>query len=386
MKYKRVLFFYIIFFIGAALAFGFGYMVRVIQDMSKPSDLPILEQAYDILKNHAYAELPEDPVIEYGMVRGMVDAFADPYTRFVEPVQHELDTNQLEGSYGGIGSGLGNDPDGYVILHPFPDGPATEAGILDGDRLIKVDDWDIQPNTPLDEVVAAIRGPEGERVTIEVARPPEYSILSFTIKREDIPLPTVTWHVDSGEPRLGLIQVNIIANSTAEEIQDAVSDMSSRGATHFAIDLRGNRGGLLTAGVDISKLFLEGGTIIHEHYRNQEIESYEVKKPGPLSQIPLVVLVNSDTASAAEIVAGALKMQGRAIIIGTNTFGKDTIQLVFSLEDGSSLHVTAAKWWVPGLESPIGEGGLHPDILVPTEEIEGDPFIQAAIQSFFSQP
>jgi carboxyl-terminal processing protease len=388
MKYKRVLFFYIIFFVGAALAFGFGYLIRAIQDTAKPlaSELPILVEAYDILKNHAYDDLPADPALEYGMIRGMVEAYGDPYTRFLEPVEHELETNQLEGRYGGIGSGLAYDPDGYVILHPFPEGPATEAGILDGDRLVSVDTWEVLPNIPIDEVVAAIRGPEGESVTIEVARPPDYKLLTFKIKRQDIPLPSVTWNIDPGEPRLGVIQVNIIAASSPDEIQNAVADLEKRGATHFVLDLRGNRGGVLSSGVDIARLFLVKGAIIQQHYRNQEVETYEVDKPGPLAELPLVVLVNHDTASAAEIVAGALKIQDRAKIIGTPTFGKDSIQLVFSLEDGSSLHVTAAKWWLPGLETPVGEGGIQPDILVSTEESSGDPFIQAAIQAFFNRP
>jgi len=386
MKYKRVLFFYIIFFIGAALSFGFGYMTHLIQDISKPSDFPILEEAFEILENHAYNELPETPALEYGMIRGMVDAYADPYTLFVEPAQHELYSDQLAGSYGGIGSNLEYDPDGNVVLHPFPEGPAADAGILDGDRLIKVDDMDIAPNIPIDEVVAAVRGPEGERVTIKVARPPDLSTFTFKIKRKDIPLPSVTWHVDVGEPRLGVIQVNIVADSTPDEIKDAFEDLSSRNISHFALDLRGNRGGLLDAGIDIAGLFLEKGTILQEHYRDRDVKTFEVEEPGPYADVPMVVLVNSDTASAAEIIAGALKIHNRAPIIGTNTYGKDTIQLVFNLEDGSSLRVTAAKWWIPGIETPIGEGGLEPDIFVTEGDAGADPFIQAAIQALFNQP
>jgi carboxyl-terminal processing protease len=387
MKYKRVIFFYIIFFTGAALAFGFGYMTRLLQDMAKSSPFPVLEEAHEILEEHAYDDLPEAPALEYGMIRGMVDSYGDPYTHFVEPVQHELYSDQLAGSYGGIGASLEHDPEGYVILHPFPEGPATEAGILDGDRVVRVDDLDVPPNTSLDEVVAAIRGPEGEKVEITVARPPDYDTYSFSIKREDIPLPSVTWHVDAGEPRLGVIQVNLIADSTPDEIQEAFEDLESRGIEDFAFDLRGNRGGLLTAGVKIAKLFLKEGTIIQEHYRGQEVETFEVDKPGPLADRHMVVLVNADTASAAEIIAGALKTNKRAPVIGTQTFGKDTIQLVFSLEDGSSLHVTAAKWWIPGLDTPIGEGGLAPDILVSEGEgeVEVDAFIQAAIQALFEQ-
>ena len=386
MKFKRVVYFYIIFFFGASLAFGFGYLVRAIQEMAEEPELPILEQAYDILKNHAYADLPDPPELEYGMIHGMAQAYGDPYTRFEEPAQHELSTDQLEGEYGGIGSTLEHDPEGFIILHPFPEGPAAKAGVLDGDRLIKVDNTNIVNYMPMNEVVAALRGPEGEKVTIEILRLPENTIYPFSIKRENLPLPSVTWHLNSVESWIGIIQVNLIAASTVDEIQNAVHDLRSHGATHFVLDLRGNSGGLLTQGIDITRLFLQKGTIIQEHYRNQDTKTYTVNKPGRFAEIPLVVLVNKDTASAAEIIAGALKVQNRAHIIGTQTFGKDSIQLVFSLQDGSSIHVTAAKWWVPGLEFPIGDGGLEPDILVSTEDVPGDAYIQAAIQDFHTQP
>ncbi|MFH1635218.1 MAG: S41 family peptidase [Chloroflexota bacterium] len=384
MNLKRLIFIYFAFLVSLSAVFGAGYLVRAHTHPSA-ADFPILEQAYGILENHAYDDLPEPPAIEYGMIHGMVEAYGDPNTRFVEPVQHELTTNDLEGSYGGIGARLGLDPEGYVVLYPFADGPAAEAGLLDGDRLIRVDEWEILPETPIDEVVAAIRGPEGERVTIEVARPPEYAQIEFTIKRQAIPLPSVTWHIEAADLHLGVIEVNIIAASTSEEIQNAVNDLQERGATHFVLDLRGNRGGLLDVGVDIARLFLSEGLIIQEQYRGQPVESYEVEEPGPLAEIPLVVLVNTDTASAAEIIAGALQSQGRALIIGTHTYGKDSIQLVFDLKDGSSIYVTAAKWWVPGLDLPIGEGGLQPDIVISTEGADGDPFIEAA-RSLLGQP
>ena len=195
-----------------------------------------------------------------------------------------------------------------------------------------------------------------------------------------------TWHIDVEEPRMGVIQINIIADSTPDEILTAVDNLQSRGATHFAIDLRGNHGGLLDAGVDIARLFLDEGKIIQDHYRDKEIKTYEVNHPGPLTDLPMVVLVNSDTASAAEIVAGAIKMQARAPIIGTHTYGKDSIQLVFTLQDGSSIHITAAKWWVPGLEPAVGEGGLQPDILVSEDDTGRDLYLLAAAEALFNSP
>jgi carboxyl-terminal processing protease len=344
----------------------------------------VLSEVYQLVRNHGYDDVPDTLVMEYGAIHGMIDAYGDPYTRFVEPVQAELHNDTLTGSYGGIGAQMGRDAEGFIVLHPFPESPASEEGIQDGDRLIKVDDLDIMPETPLDDVVAAVRGPEGRSVTLVIARPPDYAEMEFIVKRAEIPLPSVTFHLDADETRLGVVRVNVIASSTPDEIQKAVADLQSRGATHFTLDLRGNGGGLLIEGVDIARLFLSEGVVIQQQYKGEEVQTFEVEKPGPLRDIPLTVLVDSNTASAAEIISGALQNHGRAPLIGTHTFGKDTVQLVFELQDKSSLHVTSAKWWIPGLEPPVGEGGLQPDIAVSTENSgSDDAFIDAVIQYFF---
>ncbi len=156
--------------------------------------------------------------------------------------------------------------------------------------------------------------------------------------------------------------------------------MNSRGARVFILDLRDNFGGLLTAGVDVARLFLAEGVVIQEQFRDQEITTYRVEKPGTLMDIPLAVLVNQHTASAAEIIAGALKEHDRAQLIGVPTFGKATIQMIFDLQDGSSLHITAARWWVPDLEPAIAEKGVQPDVyLEPSPDPNGkDALVQEA--------
>ena len=240
------------------------------------------------------------------------------------------------------------------------------------------------PDTPVDDAVAALRGPEGDPVVVTVARPPAYETFTFEIKRQSIPLPSVTWYPSPADPRLGVIQVNLIAASTAAEIETAVAELRAQDVASFALDLRGNRGGLVDAGVSVARLFLEDGEILKEKYRDQEVETHKVKQPGSLTGLPLVVLVDENTASAAEIIAGALQARGAAVVIGNQTFGKDTIQLAFNLSDDSSIYVTAAKWWVPGLEPSIGEGGLVPDIVTAGGQATPDPAIAAAI-AFFSE-
>lgn len=340
----------------------------------------LLDQAYNILINHAYVNLPEPSILEYGMIRGLVEASGDRYASFQEPVQHELESNNLQGSFGGIGVEFSYNQDGVLLIYPISSSPASEAGIHAGDHLIMVDQLAISPLIHLDEVKAAIRGPVGESVQITVFHPESNSTSTHNIRRESIHLPSVTWRIAPGVPDIGIMDVHIVAESTSEEIENAVVELEKMGASKFILDLRDNGGGLLTAGIDSAKLFLEEGVIIQQQYRGQEIETFSVRSPGPLSELPLVILINQNTASAAEIIAGSLQSQDRAALVGENSFGKDSIQLVFDLDDGSSLHVTAAKWWIPGLISPIGEGGLIPDIQMNQTEDQVDMILQTAIE------
>jgi carboxyl-terminal processing protease len=379
-NFKNTFLFTTLVAVCITIAFFAGYVFHSMQPAS--DHLPLVYEAYSLLRDHALNPLPANPTIEYGMIRGMVEAYGDPFTMFVEPPQHELQTNSLEGKYGGIGIQLGTDPEGFYVLHPYAESPAQKAGILDGDRLLKVDDLEVTPQTPSDTIASAVRGPVGQTVTLLVGRMPDYTPLEFKIKREEIAIPSVAWHIEPSEPRLGIIEINIIADTTPNEIKRAVDDLQSRGATAFALDLRNNGGGMLDAGINVAKLFLVEGVVIEEQYRDEDIKSYRVEKPGSLADIPLIVLVNENTASAAEIIAGALQVHQRAKLIGAQTYGKNTIQLLFELSDHSSLHVTTAQWWIPGLDTPRPGKGLQPDVPIPSGS-NPDPVIQAAIHILF---
>jgi carboxyl-terminal processing protease len=368
-----------------SVAFFAGYLTSVTHRAN--TDFPIVYEAYGILRDQGLKPLPTGSAIEYGMAHGMTEAYGDPYTRFVEPPQHELETDSLQGKFGGIGVRLGNDSAGNFVLYPFQDGPAIKAGVQEGDRLLGIDDLTVTRDTPVDTITAAIRGPVGDSVTIKVGRPPEYGQVEVKIKRAEIALPTVTWHLDAGEPRLGVIEVNLIGETTPDEIRRAIEDMQARGATAFALDLRNNGGGLLKEGINIARIFLKDGIVITQQYRGQEAENYPVQKAGRFADLPLVVLVNENTASAAEIIAGAIQAHQRAKLIGGTTYGKDTIQKIYDLQDGSSLHITAAHWWFPGLEFPKDGHGLIPDLPVTSGEAgKPDPVIAAAIQEMLGQP
>lgn len=350
-------------------------------------ELPVLEQARQLLLTRGLHDAPPDPALEYGMIRGMLQSYNDPYTVFVEPPQHELEGDTLEGKFGGVGVTLSQNEAGGWVLHPLPDSPAQQAGLQDGDLLLGVDELSIDAATPLDLIQAAVRGPVGASVTLLVGRGAPLETLQIPIRRAEIALPSVTWYIAPDHSQVGVIKVNLIAASTADEIQQAVQALRNQGAERFVLDLRDNPGGLLDAGVEIARLFLKEGIVMEEQYRGKEKQTYRVETPGALADLPLIVLINQGSASAAEIAAGALQANRRAELVGAPSYGKDTIQLIFDLLDGSSLHVSAARWWTPGLPAPIAGVGLQPDLPVEIDPAQGgDPILQTAIQRLLQAP
>jgi carboxyl-terminal processing protease len=365
-------------------AFLAGYFFHEHQFQSQP--FSILQEAHAILVTHGLKDIPEKPPLEYGMIQGMLQAYDEPHTIFMEPQQHELASQALEGKFGGIGAQIRFDESGNWVLFPFPDSPAEAAGIQDGDRLLKIEGMAVTQDLTADGIKSAIRGPVNKKIQLTIGRAPDYAAVEVAVKREEIPLPSVTWHPDTSQPWIGIIDINLIAASTTDEIKKAVKELEADGATHFILDLRDNPGGLLTAGVDVARLFLKEGLIMEQQYRDQGKETFKVNQPGPLSDLPMLVLINGGSASAAEIAAGALQANQRSVLIGEPSFGKDTIQLIFELEDGSSIRVTSAKWWIPGLETEIGGNGLQPELSVSVPEGEpGDPILRAAVNYWLEQ-
>ena len=374
----------IITIISLGIAFAAGFFTN--QFINPPElELPILSQAQNIIKGHAYYDLPNDPALEYGMIYGMVDALDDPYAAFVEPIQHELSQDSFKGEFGGIGSEVTINENNQLVLYPLPDSPALEAGVEAGDILTGVDGVEITPEIDIHTAVSMIRGPEGEKVTITIQRPPEMAEFDFTIKRKIYQLPSVTWRTVEEHPEIGLVDINLIASTTSEEISKAVTDLQSQGVQFFILDLRGNGGGVLESGIEISKLFLtDGDVILYQQYKGADQQVFTATKDGAYADLPLVILIDQYSASASEIIAGSIQAYGRAPLIGAPSYGKNTIQLVFTLDDQSSIHVTAAIWWLEG-GSPEERFQLIPDIQAENIETSPEEVFQLAVDYFLEQ-
>ena len=347
-------------------AFGYQYIDQ------QQGDLNLLRRAREILVENTIYDVPSDQQLEHAMIRGMLNAVEDPFTRFVPPAENEVQSDQLAGEFGGIGARLERDTQSRWRLYPLPDSPALTAGLQDGDILLAVEDQTINAETDEVSLISLLRGPVGEEVQITISRDDQER--TFTLERQQINLPSVATNLLPEDDRIGLVQVIRIAETTAEEIEEGILALKEQGASALILDLRDNGGGLVEAGVETSRLFLAKGEVMQRQFRGEPVKRFTVEEEGPFSTIPLVVLVNSNTASSAEIVAGALAAHSRATLVGLPTFGKTTIQYLFELQDGSSVHVTSGRWWVSGVEFP-----LQPDITL-TQEAGEPVFIQEAIE------
>lgn len=364
------------------IAFMAGYLVN---NGYTQFSYKIYDQAYKILEQNGLKPMPPEQKTEYELVRGLIKAYDDPYTVFVEPPQHELETNQLEGKFGGIGAALQRDTQGVLRVYPYANSPASEVGVPEGSQLLSVDDLAVTVDTPDDAVISALRGKVGSRVIIRVLAQASTTPAEFSIERREFGIPSVSWQIVPEQPELGIVKIISMTATTSEEVDTAIQELSAKGVSAVILDLRDNGGGLVDAGVNVVKLFAQAGSnIIEQHYPNQSDTISKGLTDGKYADLPLLIFANRNTASSAEIVVGALQALDRATVIGQQTFGKDTIQLVFDLTDGSSIHVSAAQWNLPENPAFTSGAGLLPDIPLTQEAPTDADYIRAALE-FYSR-
>jgi carboxyl-terminal processing protease len=366
-----------------ALAFGSGFAAASVhprQQRAEPTvntvaaldhPLGLFKEAWDLVKQDFFGPLPPNREQVYSAIRGVLDTLDDPYTVLVEPVPRQFEQDDLRGSYGGVGVHLDRDVDGQIVLSPFRDSPAARAGVLEGDVLLAVDDLPITAELDITEdVTSQIRGEVGTTVTLTIQRGAE--VFTLIITRQVIEVPSVSWRLLEQSSSLGYVKVTSFTDRTADELKEGLDELYASNIRGLVLDLRDNGGGLLQSAIDVADQFLDGGVLLYESRKGQEEKSYSATDGGQAVEIPLVVLINQGTASASEIVAGAIQARERGMLIGTPTFGKGSVQLIFDLSDGSSLHITAARWYTPN-RNLIDGVGLNPTIPVevgPDDEVD----------------
>ncbi len=336
------------------------------------------------------AEPLENREQTYTAIEGMLATLGDPYTRFLPPEEyHSLQTN-TSGELTGVGLQIAQEEEqGLVVIAPVAGSPAAAAGLQPRDRIMAIDGTETQSLT-LDEAARRMRGPRGTTVTLTVVRRGWPEPHDIPLRRDLITLNPVLSRLDrlDGERAIGYIHLTQFNGNAVTAVAAAIRDLAHQGATAYVLDLRNNPGGLLTAGIEIARQWLDGGTIVYTVDRQGVLDSYEA--PGPaLTDAPLAVLVNEGTASASEILAGALQDNHRGTVVGTVTFGKGLIQSLFDLSDGSGLVVTVARYETPN-HHDINRSGIRPDIRVALDPITpeqlataADSQYQAAIAALF---
>jgi carboxyl-terminal processing protease len=297
----------------------------------------------------------------YKAISKALKELGDPYTRFLVPEQFQILTSQTSGEVSGVGVRLAIEKrtQDLIVIEAIKQSPAYEAGIKAGDRIVKIDG---KPTAlmNLEQASEAIRGKLGTSVDLQIARPGERTF-EVTVTRAQIEVPSVNYTLKKEDNlKIGYIKLDEFSSHAAEQMKEAIEELHQQQASAFVLDLRGNPGGLLFASVDIARMWMEQGEIVDIVDRQGGHQSFAANGSA-LTNLPLVVLVDGNSASASEILAGALKENSRATIVGTNTYGKGTVQSVHSLSDGSGLAVTISRYYPPsGIN--INKKGIKPDI------------------------
>lgn len=318
-----------------------------------------------------------------GAIQGLVGSYDDPYTVFLPPSEASMFEEDISGNFGGVGMEVGIRDNLVTVIAPLPNTPAAKAGILSKDVIVEIDGTTTE-DMNIDEAVRLIRGEPGTTVTLKLYREGEIELFDVAVVRAEITIPTVETKSDGDTFVIALYSFNALAES---KMEDALKEYAQSGKKKLVLDLRGNPGGYLQSAVAIASYFIPAGkTVVQENFGeglSQEIYRSQGKTLGNFTPENLVVLVDGGSASASEILAGALQEHKLATLIGEQTFGKGSVQELVNLSTGSSLKVTVARWFTPNGVS-ISENGLAPDYAVDrtAQQIfdEEDPQLEAALK------
>jgi carboxyl-terminal processing protease len=339
--------------------------------------LALYAQALDIVRDDYVDREAVDPEKQtYAAIEGMLDSLGDEgHTRFLTPEEREQNREGLSGTYVGIGVQLEDQEDEILVASPIEGSPAEEAGVESGDVVVAVDGESVR-GEDISEVVQKVKGPEGSQVRLTVLRDGEERV--FDLERAEIKAPVASWALIPGTD-VAHVRLASFSNDSAKEVRDAFEEARVAGARRFILDLRNNPGGRLDQAVEIAGDFLKPGSVVYiRQEASGEREKIEVEDGAEPIGAPLVVLVNSGSASSSEILAGALRDNDRATVIGETTFGTGTVLSEFTLRDGSAILLGVAEWLTPDGDFIRGTG-IAPDVKVALAE-DAEPLTPSEVR------
>ncbi len=347
---------------------------------SRDLDLGMFWRVLDITRSeYIDSEEMEDEELVYGAIKGLVGSLEDPATVFLTPEETKEFNSASQGKYfEGIGAELGYDNGQIIVVSPLEGSPAKAAGIRPGDYILKVDDYELIANDTVYDAVAKIRGEAGTDVVLTVLHRGEREPVEITITRSEITVPSMSLEFVGPNENIAHFKVGRFTETNYSEwtkVWDSkVEEILDSGTERVILDLRGNPGGFFDAAIYAGDEFLDEGFVISKQTDARgRIKDYNSTKRGNLLDIELIVLINTGSASASEILAGGLQQAKRATLIGEDTFGKGTAQRIYDLEDGSTLHLTILRWLLPDGSQIERENSVSPDVEI---ELTNEDFIQ----------
>ena len=366
--------------IVVALAFAGGYLFGT-SGITR-DNVPTSNQSADRLEsvgevwNIIFSDYVEQSKIDSAnlsraAIEGMLETLDDPYTSYLDEEEYALGTSLLEGSFNGIGAYVTAEDKQLVIIAPIADSPADKAGIKAGDIILQINGEPVA-DMSLAEAIIKIRGPQGTTVRLLVLHEGDTEPVEIEVTRATFELPSIRFEM---KEEFAYINITDFTERTADELAAALQSLKDQQAKGIILDLRGNPGGLLDPVVDVASSFLSEGVVVKIRSNEGEVTILRVEGDKPKTDLPMVVLVDGGSASGSEVLAGALQDHQRAIIAGTTTYGKGSVNALYPLSDGSGLYITTARWLTP--DDRLIEGqGIEPDIPL---ELTGDEAIQWAI-------
>ncbi len=347
------------------VSFGFGYHVgsqqaekRMIKMLAESPTLGLVQEAIDIIEENFYQEVSLKKLIP-GAVKGTIEALDDPYSHYMNKSVYGEFQEESSGSFSGVGIEIDIVEGQLTVISPLENTPAHRAGLKPGDKIVQIDGKSTK-GISREKAVSLIRGEEGTTVILKIVREGEDKPLEFRLIREKIKYPNVITKMLDKD--LGYLRIHFFYGDTSSDVKEALDKLKKDGAKGIILDLRSNPGGLLVEAIQSASLFIESGPIVIEKYRDGEEKVHGATGDAD-EKIPLVVLINKGSASASEIMAGAIQDKKRGKLVGEKTFGKGCVQSVEMLSDGSAIVITVAAYYTPNGKE-VHKKGITPDFLI----------------------